>query len=143
MKKWDESEKEIMKITPDRERAVSMLFMVEKRMEAISLMKTNPEFATFVLEGYYESIKEMATALMYIDGYKTLSHEILVGYLEEFYTEFTDSEIFFIDEIRVLRNRIAYRGLIIDPGFMKRNETRILDIIEKIRKTLRNKLGNF
>jgi len=69
-------------------------------------------------------IKEAVTALMATDGYKTLSHEVLTGYLKEFYPRLSEAEIALTDQLRVLKNKIAYKGFFISPDFLKRNEAR-------------------
>ena len=70
----------------DKEMAKSILKMVDVRLEALDLeLEKTDQFASLVVEDYYEIIKEIITALMAVDGYKTLSHEVLIGYLNEFY----------------------------------------------------------
>src|SRR3989344_2216766 len=121
--------------------AKSILKMIEVRTKASEIL-TSDEFISLKLEGYYEVIKETITALMAVGGYKTLSHEVLVSYLKEFYTEFSESEISLIDQIRRLRNKIAYKGFFIDKDYLDRNEIKIKSIIEKLRHTLNSKLEN-
>ena len=139
MKSWKESQVRIVK--KDFEMAKSILKMIEVRTKASEIL-TSDEFISLKLEGYYEVIKETITALMAVGGYKTLSHEVLVSYLKEFYTEFSESEISLIDQIRRLRNKIAYKGFFIDKDYLDRNEIKIKSIIEKLRRTLNSKLEN-
>ncbi len=40
-------------------------------------------FPSLFLEGHYEIIKELATALLILDGWKALNHECLFAYLKE------------------------------------------------------------
>lgn len=98
------------------------------------------EFSSLVVESYYEIIKEAITALMAIDGYKTLSHEVLIGYLKEFFPEFVDNEILFADELRKLRNNVAYKGFFVPADFVTRNESRIRAIVLKLLQILKEKL---
>jgi hypothetical protein len=65
-----------------------------------------------------------------------------LGYLKEFFQQFSDSEIFLADELRKLRNKIAYKGFFITPDFLARNEERIRQIIKKLMKILEDKLNN-
>ena len=74
MKYWKESQDEVRKVGSDREMARSLLKMIEIRMKALESLDRK-EFSSLVVEGYYEIIKEAITALMAIDGYKTLSHD--------------------------------------------------------------------
>lgn len=92
MQEWDESLSQVSKITPDKEKAKSLLQLVGLREKDLKTKKK--EFATIIVEGYYEIIKELITAIMSIDGYKTVSHELLVGYLAKFYKELSSPEIY-------------------------------------------------
>jgi hypothetical protein len=98
------------------------------------------KFPSLVVEDYYEIIKEAITALMAIEGYKTLSHKALISYLREFFPQFSYSEIFLIDELRKLRNKIAYKGFFITQDFLMRNEENIRKIIDKLLNILEDKL---
>jgi len=129
----------IINATPDKEKVKSILNLAKSREHFISSVNIK-EFSTIAAENYYEIIKEIITALMAVDGYKTLSHEVLVGYLDEFFPKFPESEILFIDQLRKLRNNIAYKGFFIAPDFLERNESRIKEIISKLKRTLENKL---
>ncbi len=140
MKLWKYSQEEVRKVRPDKKMAKSILRMIEIRMKALEL-KDRKEFTSLVVEDYYEIIKEAITALMAVDGYKTLSHEVLVGYLKEFFKQFSDSEIRFIDSMRVLRNQIAYKGFFITPDYLERNESRMKEIAAKIKRILERKLA--
>jgi CRISPR/Cas system-associated endonuclease Cas3-HD len=72
---WKESQEEVRKIKPDRQIALALLHMIEVRMKALEELKGRQEFASLVVEDYYEIIKEALTALMAIDGYKTLRRD--------------------------------------------------------------------
>jgi len=139
MKLWEESDEEVRRISPDKEIAKSIEEMIKVRLKALEV-KDKKEFASLVVEDYYEIIKESITALMAVDGYKTLSHEVLVGFLKNFYRQFTEEEIFLIDQLRILRNKIAYKGFFINYDYLKRNEPKIKPIILKLTKTLNEKI---
>ena len=117
MKSWEESQNEVRAVKADIEMAKSILKMMEIRINAVGILDKD-EFVSLKLEGYYEIIKEAITALMAVDGYKTLSHEVLVGYLKEFFSEFPESDIILIDNIRGLRNKIVYKGFFIDKDYI-------------------------
>ncbi len=69
----------------------------------------------------------------------TASHELLVGYLAEFYKEFSSAEIMAIDQLRKTRNDIAYRGVMIKAEYLTRRKADILKIIEKLKSMVVNK----
>lgn len=139
MKSWNERN-EVRAVKKDFEMAKSILKMIEIRSNAVEML-IKEEFVSLKLEGYYEVIKEAITALMAIDGYKTLSHEVLVGYLKEFYSEFSESDIMLIGQIRSLRNKVVYKGFFIDKDYLDRNEAKIKVIMEKLKSILNTKLS--
>lgn len=139
MKTWQESQQDVNRVRPDKEMAKSILRMMEIRSEAIEVL-SKEKFASVIAEGYYEIIKEGITALMAIDGYKTLSHEMLVAYLKEFYGEFSEQEIRSIDQLRQLRNKIVYRGFFVENDYVERNEKQLKEIIGKIKQLVMKKL---
>lgn len=139
MKKWEESQDEVRKVRPDKEMARSMSKMIDIRMQALDL-KDNGKFASLVVEDYYEIIKEAATALMALDGYKTLSHEVLIGYLEESVPQLSEDEILLADQLRKLRNKIAYKGFFVPPDYLERNGKRIRKLVLKLVNVLEEKI---
>ena len=139
MIEWDERHEDVRKVSKDIELARSLLKMVEEREDAIK--NIDPlKFTSIVIESYYEIIKEVITALMAMDGYKTLSHEILIGYLKHFYKEFSDYEINFIDNLRKLRNSINYRGFFVKSDYWQRNRDTIFQIVMKLKNILKKEL---
>jgi len=140
MKPWKDSQEEVKRITPDRQTAKAILRMIEVRMKALEL-KDRKEFASLVVEDYYEITKEAITALMALDGYKTLSHEVLVGYLKEFYPQFSEAEISLVDQFRQLRNKIAYKGFFITHDFLERSEARMKTVVSRIKSILEGRLA--
>lgn len=139
MQPWDKNSPNVSKITPDKEKAKSLLQIVELRER--DLKTKGEEFTTLIVEGYYEIVKELITALMSIDGYKTVSHELLVGYLIEYYKEFSAAEIMAIDQLRKTRNDIAYRGVMMKPEFLVRRKEDILRIIMKLKEIVFKKIS--
>lgn len=139
MRTWKESQGEVRRVRPDKEMARSMLKMIEVRMRMMESV-SREDFASLVAEGYYEVIKETLTALMALDGYKTLSHEVLVGYLKEFFPQFPESEVLLVDRLRQLRNKISYMGFFVDPDYLERNEGRIKEVVGRLLSILRERL---
>jgi len=128
---------DLIKITPDNERAkniLKMISLIEERIEKQDKIK----FSSLIIADYYEVIKELITAVLLADGYKTLSHKDLIDYLKENYHEFNSYDLSVIDSIRVLRNRIAYEGFFIENSYLSRNEDSFKKIIQKL-KILINK----
>jgi len=130
---------ELIKIAPDKEKARSILKMVSLIKERIKKQERD-KMAALIIADYYEIIKELITAILLIDGYKTLSHKDLIDYIKENYKEFSIHEISVLDDLRVLRNRIAYEGFFIEPSYLERNEPLFKEIIKKLEGLIERKL---
>jgi hypothetical protein len=130
---------ELIKITPDKEKARNIIKMVSLIKERIKKQERD-KMAALIIADYYEIIKELITAILLIDGYKTLSHKDLIDYIKEKYKEFSIHEISVLDDLRVLRNRIAYEGFFIEPSYLERNEPLFKEIIGKLENLIERKL---
>ena len=91
---------------------------------------------------YYEICKELITALLFLDGYKTLSHKDLVEYIQLSYGEhFTENEINVLDNLRKRRNNIVYYGILVDSSYINRNKEIFESIISKLKKITEKKIA--
>jgi len=131
---------DLIKITPDIEKAKSILKMIYLIEERIKIQERE-RMAALIIADYYEVIKELITAVLLIDGYKTLSHKDLIDYLENKYNEFTKQEISVLDDLRVLRNRIIYEGFFVDSSYLDRNEFLFKTMTKKLKNLIDKKLG--
>jgi len=130
---------DLIKITPDKERAKSILKMTSLIEERIK-RQDRKKMAALIIADYYEIIKELVTAILLIDGYRTLSHRDLVDYLKKRYPEFSEYEITLLNDLRILRNRVAYEGFFIQPTYLIRNESAFKAIIRKLRDLAKRKI---
>ena len=137
---WDETSDKVTKLRPDGEKAKALLKMAALHEMRVRLTPL-PEMATLLIEEYYEIIKELITAIMSTDGWKTTSHELLVGYLARFYPEFSAAEIALIDQLRQVRNDIDYRGVMVNPEYVERNQAAVLDVIERLKDITKRRLN--
>lgn len=126
----------IFRVSKNKVRAEALKEMAEERLSDVK-----KETKTYkIVEQYYEVIKEIITSLMYLDGFKTLSHKTLVDYINNNYKEFSREEVILIDELRKLRNNIIYYGEKIDDAFLANKEPEIKIIIDKLVKIIDRKL---
>ena len=139
---------DIIKITPDRQKAASLLDTVNLRLDLIILMKNNDlaKYSSKIAEEYYETVLELITALMSIDGYKTRtdlpgSHITAIEYLGSAYKEFTGAEMSLIEDLRKRRNGIKYYGKHVDQSYITIYESQINQLIEKLIKIVRKNLS--
>jgi len=133
----------IIKVTPDKEKVKSILKLIIERVEFVSSID-HEKFSTNASENYNEIIKELANALLLLDGLKTTgeyAHKDIIDYLVN-YKEFTESDILFINDLRIKRNNSAYDGKKIEPTYLMNNKKRILELIGKLKKLIKNKLNS-
>ncbi len=133
----------IIKVIPDKEKTKSILILVKERESFVSTIDSE-KFPTNAAENYYEIVKELATGLILLDGFKTIgdsAHKELIDKLRD-YDEFTEEEIIFLNDLRIKRNNSSYDGKKIDPSYLKNNKAMILEIIEKLKSTILKNLSN-
>ena len=129
---------DLIKITPDIERAKSLLKLSEIRYKKLDSYNKDDE-AVLIIEAYYEICKELITAILFCEGYKTLSHKELVEYMKR-YEQFNESDIFRLDDLRKKRNKLVYYGEFIDGDYIERNKTKFEIIISKLKDILNQKI---
>ena len=131
---------DLIKITPDSERAKNILKMVNLIKERIKI-QDKEKMTPLIITDYYEIIKELITAILYLDGFKTLSHKDLIEYIKTNYKELSQGEISILDNLRILRNRVAYEGVDIEKDYLTRNESNFRKIIRKLESIIDKKLN--
>jgi len=97
----------VEKQTPNINIGRSLLKKAEKRLKFLRPI-TN-ESADLVFEDIYEAMREASQSLMSIQGYKPLSHEVLIAYLRDI-KKFDISIIHKFDSYRKLRNKSVYEA---------------------------------
>ena len=98
---------DVKKQSPDKNLSKATFKESLERLQLAELL-WNKVKAKYVLENAYESMREAADAILYLDGYKSYSHEASIVYLLT--RGFSDSEIAEIDRFRKIRNGIKYYG---------------------------------
>ncbi|MEK6887227.1 MAG: hypothetical protein AABW88_05340 [Nanoarchaeota archaeon] len=131
----------IIKTAPDKERARSLFNMVKER-ETFTYSIDIEKFPTIVAESYYETIKELMTALSLYDGFKAIgenAHKDLIDYMSN-YKELTQNEIFLIDDLRIRRNKSLYEGRKIEQSYVSNNKDKLISIINKLKEIIQIRL---
>jgi len=132
----------IIKTAPDREKAKSILKMVETTLEMIDTIDSS-RFSSHVVKEYYEVIRELITVILLLDGYKTQgegAHKKLIEYIGNNYAEFKVHDIMLIDDLRIIRNKISYNGFFITDDYLERKKEDILALIDNLRVIICKKL---
>ena len=133
---------DFLKIMPDKEKAKSILKMVNITLEMIKLIDKN-KFPSNVIKEYYEVIRELISIILLLDGYKAIgekAHKKQIEYLESKCKEFNKPEIMLIDELRIIRNRISYDGFFIKNNYVNRRYKEIKEIIIKLKSIVNKKI---
>lgn len=135
-------EENLIRITPNKEKANSILQMVETTLELIKQINRNA-FPSNITKEYYDVIRELISIILLLDGYKAIgegAHKRQIEYLESNYKEFNQSEIIIIDDIRIKRNKIAYDGFFIKKEYIENKLADINKIINKLKETIKKKI---
>ena len=137
-------EEGLIKITPNKEKAKSILKMVDTTIEMIKVIDV-AKFSSNVTKEYYDVIRELMTVVLLLDGYKTYgegAHKKLVEYLQSNYKEFNEYEISLIDELRITRNKIAYDGFFVEKDYVERKINDIKEITDKLKAIIEKKIAD-
>jgi len=123
---------------PDKEKVKSILKMADITLEMVKGIDI-AKYSSNITKEYYDIIRELMTAILLHDGYKTYGeggHKKLIEYLAANRRQFSEYEISLIDDLRVTRNKIANDGFSVDVDYLKRKIKDILKIIGKMRMIL-------
>ena len=118
-----------------------MLALAEHRQRFWEQINLDDEYPSLYLEGHYEIIKELCTAILALDGWKALNHECLFAYLK---SKRPDLEIDFdfLLDLKDTRNSIGYRGVKVSPDIWKQNKLRIELTIKALAVYIRKRLDH-
>ncbi len=140
--------KDLIKITQDKERAKSLFDTALIRLDAIDVLSKadKKKFLSKIVEEHYESILEFITAVICLDGFKVRedasgSHLAVIDYLRDNYKQFKEHEITMIDSLRRQRIGIKYYGKRVKEDYLDSNIKDILIIREKLIKIVKKKLA--
>lgn len=132
---WNECERTFIRnVKIDKERIISITKKAMLRLDRARKTEISFENVSFVVEDYYEVIKELLTAYLLKHGLRSKNHQCLISY---FYKENPDyeSESFLISQMSFFRNRLNYYGEDIPMEFYKKNKEefeRIIKIVLKL-----------
>ncbi|MBI2668574.1 hypothetical protein HYX14_01900 [Candidatus Woesearchaeota archaeon] len=130
----------LVQITPDREKAKSILQMADNTLQILEEMDSQ-RFPSQVAKEYYETIWELLSIVFLLDGYKCIgeyAHKELIESAGKKYL--AESEVVFLDDLRILRNKISYDGIFFPTQYVERNKITFLKIIGKLQRTIKEKL---
>lgn len=136
---WSECEKRHLRnIEIDKEKIKAILSLAEKRVTFVTSLNVTEASVSFIVENYYEIIKELLIALLLKKGMRSDNHQCLITYFYKNYPQH-EGEAHLILQLSYLRNRLEYYGESIDIDFYKKHEKEFLKIIEMIKKLVETK----
>jgi len=103
-------EEKIKPIEKIEDRSLEIINLVKHKQEFWKkVMNTAENYPTILIEAHYELIKELLTALLNKDGFKSETHDCLFYFAEEKYKDL-ELDFNFLHDLRTTRNEIDYRG---------------------------------
>lgn len=117
---WTECQKDfIRKVSPDPEKVAALVEAALARRDFLKSILVNEKNASFIIEGYYEIIKELLVALLLQQGMRSQNHQCLFSFFAKEYGY--DAEVNLIQHLNHLRNRLDYYGELIDYTYFQEN----------------------
>ena len=117
----------------DKGLAEELLNFAQHRLDFWNKIQFQNDFPSLVLEGHYEIIKELATAILALDGWNALDHECLFAYLKNKKKDL-EIDFDFLLELKDTRNSISYRGVMLNSSTWTQNKLKIQTIIKTMQE---------
>lgn len=133
---WGECERKFIRsVEIDMERISSIVRKVLQRLERARKTEINLETVSFVVEDYYEVVKELLVAYLLKNGLRSKNHQCLISY---FYKENPDyeKEVHLISQMSFFRNRLGYYGEDIPMDFYEENKEGFEGLIKLVLKLI-------
>lgn len=126
----------VRKVSPDPERVESIKEMALLRLEQTGSMEVSEKSVSFIVENYYEIVKELLVAYLLKNGLRSKNHQCLISY---FYKENPEMEreAILIKQMSFFRNRLGYYGEKVPYDFYeskKEEFEHLVDVLFKLVK---------
>jgi len=122
----------IKKVEIDKPQIMSIIETAESRLNFLRRSKVTSETVSFVIEGYYEVIKELLTALLLKNGFRSKNHQCLISFFYHNYKEY-ELEANLILRLSFLRNRLNYYGEKITLDYYNKDKfENIINVIKNL-----------
>ena len=129
---WEECKKELIrKVEIDKERMSSIKEKALQRLERARNTEITINNVSFVVEDYYEVIKELLVTYLLKNGLRAKNHQCLISYFYKQNPNY-EREAFLISEMSFFRNRLGYYGESIPMAFYQKNKNEFEQIINLI-----------
>ena len=126
---WNKCEREfIYSVEPDSERAKSIIAKAYQRLKRAQTTTLTEESVSFIVEDYYEVIKELLIAYLLLKGLRSKNHQCLISYFAKQHPDL-EQEAILIAQMSFFRNRLEYYGESVPLYFYQKNKKEFEDII--------------
>ena len=134
---WDLCKSRFIRIVEkDEEKIDAIIETANKRIDFIKSNKVTNDNVSFIVEGYYEIIKELLVASLLKNGLKSSNHQCLISFFNKEYQDY-EFEANLMSQMSYLRNRLNYYGEKIDFDFYYKNEKEFNKIITLLKRLIR------
>ena len=125
---WGLCEKCFIRIVEkDEWRIDTIVKMAKLRLDKINRCGSDEE-VSFIVEDYYEVIKELLIAYMLRGGLRSKNHQCLISYFLRENPEF-EREAQIVLQMSYFRNRMGYYGEMVPKSFFYSHEREFKDIV--------------
>ena len=133
---WNECERKFIRnVEIDNERINSIVGKAKLRLKRARDTNVTLENVAFVVEDYYEVIKELLVAYLLKNGLRSKNHQCLISYFYKQNPQY-ETESFLISQMSFFRNRLTYYGEDIPMNFYGKNKDEFEEIIRLILKLI-------
>lgn len=130
---WKKCEEEFVReVEEDSPRIKSIIKQAEMRLEMTKEIKLSAESVSFLVENYYEVIKELLVAYLLKKGLRSRNHQCLFSYFYKNNPDY-ETEVMMISQMSYFRNRLCYYGESVPMSFYEKNKENILKIINLLK----------
>jgi len=134
---WNYCERNfIRKVEIDPSKINSLLKTSELRLKDTKNKTVTNENVSFVIESYYEVIKELLTTLLLSHSLRSTNHQCLISFFYKHYPKY-EAEAYLISQLCFLRNRLNYYGELINFDFYSKNKKEFDKIIILLRRLIK------
>jgi len=133
---WDYCKRRfIREVEIDEERIKSIIEKSMQRLDRAKKTKIDLNTVSFVVEDYYEVIKELLIAYLLKNGLRSKNHQCLISYFYKQNPNY-EGEVHLICQMSFFRNRLSYYGEDIPLEFYEKNKKEFQSIINLLKKLI-------
>ena len=132
---WNQCEREFIRhVEPDIEQIRSILAKSRQRLKRARETKVTEESISFIVEDYYEVMKEFLIAYLLKSGLRSKNHQCLISYFLKKNPRL-EKEAVILAQMSFFRNRLEYYGEGVPTDFYyqyKDEFEKMITILEKL-----------